>query len=258
MINIVDVSHHYGIRPVLRNVTLRINKGEVVALMGPNGMGKSTLMGVAAGLLSPLKGYVEIDGKRRRSTPEAEIAIRRQVVYMPAEPWVPSGKTGREWMLAVGRVYQVEEDRLMDHVERLLPLFDLAKQADSLITSYSTGQKKKIAICATLVSEAPVMLLDEPFSGGLDPSALLALKRILKHLASRDDVTILMATPVPELVSELADRVAILREGKILAYDTLPALAAQTGAKSLDEIYENIVNPEHLDSFTRYLEGERR
>ncbi len=226
--------------------------------MGPNGMGKSTLMSVAAGILAPLKGYVEIGGQRRRSTPEAELAIRRQVVYLPADIWIPSGKTGREWMLAVGKVYQIDDDRLMNHIDLLLELFDLVKQADSLIASYSTGQKKKIMLCCALVSDAPVMLLDEPFSGGLDPSALLALKRLLQHLASRDDVTILMATPVPELVTEIADKVAILREGRLIAYDTLPALAQRTGFTALDEIYQQLVNPENKDTFARYLEGQRQ
>jgi ABC-type multidrug transport system ATPase subunit len=256
MINVVDVTHHYGIRPVLRSVSLTINKGEVVALMGPNGMGKSTLMGVIAGILSPIKGHVEIDGKRRRSSPENELAIRQRVVYLPADSWVPPNKTGREWMLAVGRLYKVDDDRLMNHIDRLLDVFDLTKQADSLISGYSTGQKRKIALCCTLVTEAPIVLMDEPFSGGLDPSALLALKRILQHLASRDDVTILIATPVPELVAEIADKVAFLREGRIVAYDTLLALASQTGFAQLDEIYETLVNPSGKDAIGRYLEGQ--
>src|SRR5437867_372626 len=115
MIKISNVTHHYGIRPVLRNVTLDISKGEVVALMGPNGMGKSTLMGVVAGILAPIKGHVEIDHKIRRSSPENELAIRKLVAYLPAESWAPTGHTGREWMLAVGRLYGVDDDRLMEH-----------------------------------------------------------------------------------------------------------------------------------------------
>ena len=129
---------------------------------------------------------------------------------------------------------------------------------ETVIASYSTGQKRKIALCAALVTDAPVMLLDEPFSGGLDPSALLAIKRILQHLATRDDVTILLATPVPELVTEIADRIAILRQGQIAAYDTFQNLAAQTHCRTLEEIYEQLVNPEHKQAFERYLEGQPR
>jgi ABC-type nitrate/sulfonate/bicarbonate transport system ATPase subunit len=96
MIEVSHISHHYGVKPVLQDVTLSVGAGELVALMGPNGMGKSTLMAIMAGVLWPLKGYVEIDGKRRRSNEENELAIRQKVVYLTAEPWLPSLRTGRQ------------------------------------------------------------------------------------------------------------------------------------------------------------------
>src|SRR5438067_308194 len=136
MIEVVNVTQHYGIRPVLRGVNLKISRGEVVALMGPNGMGKTSLMGVLAGLLAPIDGYVEIDGKRRRRSAEEELSIRQRTVYLPAEPFLPISMTGREWILAVGRLYSVPDARLMDHVERLLAVFNLEKQGDSTISSY--------------------------------------------------------------------------------------------------------------------------
>ncbi len=89
MIQVTNVTHHYGVKPVLRDVSMHVNIGELVAIMGPNGMGKSTLVSVIAGILWPVKGYVEIDGLRRRSSEEAELAIRRKVVYLSADPWVP-------------------------------------------------------------------------------------------------------------------------------------------------------------------------
>ena len=109
MINVNHVTLHYGTRPVLRDVTLHVRKGELVALMGPNGMGKSSLMGVMAGVLWPVKGSVDINGKRRRESEDEELAIRREVLYLPAEPWLPRSTTGREWVLAVGRFYGVED-----------------------------------------------------------------------------------------------------------------------------------------------------
>jgi len=172
MIDVTDVTHHYGVKPVLRNVSLRVTRGEVVVLMGPNGMGKSTLVGVVAGVLWPVEGTVTIDGLRRRSDEETELAIRRKVAYLAAEPWIPLLRTGREWLLAVGRLYGVPDDRLMDHVERLLDEFNLKRQAESNISGYSTGQRKKIALCCALATESPVLLLDEPFAGGLDPSGI--------------------------------------------------------------------------------------
>lgn len=255
MIDINFVSHHYGVRPVLRGVTFRVRQGELAALMGPNGMGKTTLMAVLAGVMTPTKGHVAIDGQRRRESQEIELAIRRKVVYLPAEPFLPLGATGREWLLAVGRLYGVrDDDRLFDHCERLLELFDLTSNADSAIAAYSTGQKKKIALCGALIAEAPVMLLDEPFSGGLDPSGILALKRVLDHRARVEGATIVMATPVPELVEELADRVAVLRDGELIAYDTVAGLRGLAGVQgSLDDVYERLVNPKTHANIERYF-----
>jgi ABC-2 type transport system ATP-binding protein len=244
MIDVVNVTHHYRLKPVLRHVNLRVNSGEIVAIMGPNGTGKTTLMQVMAGLIAPITGHVEVNGLRRRRTAEEELQIRRQTVWLPAEPWLPVGMTGRQWLLAVGRVYQVPDERLMEHVPRLMSLFNLEDPIDQSITSYSTGQKKKLALAAALVTDAPVMLLDEPFAGGLDPSGIIALKRVFQHHRTQRDATIVMATPVPELVEEVADRIAMLREGRIVAFDTLANLRRQAGTEGrLDEVYERIASP---------------
>jgi ABC-2 type transport system ATP-binding protein len=257
MIEVVDVSHHYGVRPVLQHVSLSVGRGEIVALMGPNGMGKTTLLAVVAGALWPLSGYVQIDGKRRRGSPEEELAIRRQVVYLPAEPWLPRSHTAREWLLAVGRLYSIHDDRLMEHIPRLLELFDLTAQMDQAISSCSTGQRKKLALAGALATEAPVMLLDEPFAGGMDPSGILALKRLFLHHRELRDRTILMATPVPELVEELAQRVAILRDGMVLACDTIDGLRRLAGCDgALDEVYERLVSPRTAARIERYFEGK--
>jgi ABC-type multidrug transport system ATPase subunit len=256
MINVVGVTQHYGIRPILREIHLKIERGEVVALMGPNGMGKSTLLSVMAGVLSPQRGYVEIDGKRRRGSPEEELAIRKQVVYLPDQAWLPQMMTGRDYLLAVGRLYGVEDLRLMDHIERVLKLFSLDQNGDSAIKSYSTGQKKKISLCAALVTETPIMLLDEPFSGGLDPAGIYALKCVLQQLRERDDVTIVMATPVPEIVDELADRIAIIRNGTIAAFDSPAGLRQMTNCQgSLQAVLERLIAPETLEAVEQYIAG---
>jgi ABC-2 type transport system ATP-binding protein len=258
MINVNHVTLHYGTRPVLRDVTLHVRKGELVALMGPNGMGKSSLMGVMAGVLWPVKGSVDINGKRRRESEQEELAVRKEVLYLPAEPYLPRLSTARQWVLAVGRVYGIDDDRVMEHTERLLELFDLTKQADSTIASCSSGQKKKVALSGALVAETPVMLLDEPFSGGLDPSGILALKRVLRHRVDREGATVVMATPVPELVEELADRIAVLREGRLVAYDDVNGLHRLAGCDGkLDEVYERLANPQAVATIQKYFEGGR-
>jgi ABC-type multidrug transport system ATPase subunit len=106
------------------------------------------------------------------------------------------------------------------------------------------------------VTEAPILILDEPFSGGLDSSALLALSQILKRLADRKDVTVVMAVPVPELVESLAHKIAIIARGKILAYDTADGLRKTAGCTGdLAKVLEALIHPEVFKNIDSYLEG---
>ncbi|MEM0914113.1 MAG: ABC transporter ATP-binding protein [Planctomycetota bacterium] len=259
MIELVDIVHHYGVRPTLKGVNLRVETGELVCVMGPNGMGKSTLLAVAGGILAPISGEVRVDGLARRSTIDNEKAIRRKVLYLPDDPWLPTALTGREYVLSVGRVYGVDDGRLMDNAERLLELFNLDDKADHAIGGYSTGQKKKVGLCAALASEAETLILDEPFSGGLDSAALHALMTVLKALAERADRTVLMAAPVPELIEGLAHRVAVIQRGEIVAFDTVDGLRRVTGASGgLAEVLDALLNPEGKERLARFLEGWTR
>jgi ABC-2 type transport system ATP-binding protein len=259
MIVLTDVTQHYGIRPILRRISLRIMPGELVVVLGPNGMGKSTLLGVMGGVLTPQHGTVEIDKLRRRGSVAEELEIRRRAVYLPDKPWLPGNRTAREFLHGVGRLYDIPDDRLMDHAQRLLELFELSEQADNPIRSYSSGQQKKVAICSALVTEAPVLLLDEPFSGGLDPSGLLALKRVLQRLVARRQITVVLTSPVPEIVEEIADRVIILHDGEILAFDTLEGLRRLTDCRgSLGQVLERLFYPETIRNLESYLEDYSR
>jgi ABC-type multidrug transport system ATPase subunit len=259
MIQLVDVTQHYGVRPVLQGLNLRIEQGEIVVVLGPNGMGKTTLLGVMGGVLTPQKGYVEINGLRRRRSVEEELAIRKITVYLPDNPWLPAQRTGREFLMSVGQLYDVSDDRLMDHVNRLLKLFELTEQGDQPIRSYSHGQQKKIALCSALVTDAPVLLLDEPFSGGLDPSGILALKQVLQWLVKQVGFTVVLTSPVPELVEKIADRVVILHAGKVLAFDTLEGLRRMTECRGpLAEVLERLIHPETLRRLEQYFEGASR
>ena len=255
MIELSDVIQHYGVRPILRGISFRVERGELVVVLGPNGMGKSTLLGVMGGALAPQRGTVRIDGLLRRGSVEEELEIRRRAVYLPDRPWLPGNRTGREFLLGVGRLYDIPDDRLFDHVPRLLELFELAGQGDTPIRGYSAGQQKKVALCSALVAETPVLILDEPFSGGLDPSGLLALKRVLRHLVDRRGGTIVLSSPVPELIAEIADRLLILKEGAILAYDTLDGLQRMTGTRgNLGKVLEHLIFPETTRNLAQYFE----
>ncbi|MAT72074.1 MAG: ABC transporter [Planctomycetaceae bacterium] len=257
MIRVENLTQHYSVRPVLVDVSLEVATGELVTVLGPNGMGKSTLLAALAGVLAPQEGYVEIAGVRRRSSAEGELAIRRQVAYLPDKPWLPSGWTGRDFLLAIARLYDIPASRAMDHSGRLLRLFHLEREGDWLMSDYSAGQQKKIALAGALITEAPYLLLDEPFSGGLDPAGILALKRVLRRLADDQRVTVVMTTPVPELVEELASRVAIIRDGRLAAYDTVENIRRAGGGATLEEALQHLLDPQALANIDSYFaEGQ--
>lgn len=256
MIRVVGLTQHYGIRPVLSDITLEIPTGTLVSILGPNGMGKSTLLGVIAGVLTPQEGFVEIDGARRKQSAEAELEIRRKVIYLPDKPWLPGNRTGREFLLATASAYSIPPVRQFDHVDRLLQLFELEARGDSPIRSYSAGQQKKIALCSALITEAPVLLLDEPFSGGLDPSGILALRSVLRRLTRELGATVVMTTPVPELAEDLADQFVVIRDGVIPVAGTLEDLqsyAECTG--TLADVLERLISPRTLSNLDHYFAG---
>ncbi|MCA9081256.1 MAG: ABC transporter ATP-binding protein [Planctomycetaceae bacterium] len=256
MIVVHNVTQHYGIKPVLKNIQLEFPPGSRTAIIGPNGMGKTTLLSVIAGVLNPQFGHVEIDGLRRRSSVENELEIRRRTVFLPDRCWLPKMRTGREFILSIGKLYDVDPERLLDHADRLLSLFELSSLAEAPIRTYSSGQQKKISLCSALITDAPILLLDEPFSGGLDPAGILAMKCLLQRMADREDRIIVFTAPVPELVEETADRLVVLKQGQVAAAGTLHDLKRQAGGNSLDQLLEKIVFPETLAQIESYFSGE--
>ena len=113
MITASNLLHHYSYRPVLEDISFEIPAGELVAVMGPNGTGKSTILGLVAGTLFPLDGTIEIDGVRRRSSERAELEIRKKMAYLPDHPWLPSDATGHEFLASTAELYSIDPRRII-------------------------------------------------------------------------------------------------------------------------------------------------
>ena len=253
MIRVVDIFHQYSGKPVLQGISIDVKVGEILALLGPNGMGKSTLLAVMAGVLDPMDGYVEVNGLRRRTDVDTELKIRGHCAYLPAEPWIPAGLSIREWLWTVGELWSVPKRRRLEHIGQLVRLLDLPDDGDRMVHRLSTGQKSKTAIAGTLMTDAPYLLLDEPFGGGLDPAGMLALARVLVFLAHERGRTIVIATPVPDVVEDIADRVAIVRDGVIGAVGAVSELRDFSEATSTAAMYGRLVRPDVEDQIQTYL-----
>ncbi len=148
----VGLTLHYGLKPIFRDFELEVRNEQVTAVMAANGVGKSTLLAAAAGMVPPWRGFVEVAGHRRRDTEASELAARQASVYLAADPWLPEVLTAREWVVTCGRIWSVDDRRLLDHAGRLLDLFDLG-EGDTPIKDLSTGQKQKVALAGALDSD---------------------------------------------------------------------------------------------------------
>ena len=242
MITFADCWFRYTDRQILAGINLSVAAGECVAVMGQNGCGKSTLLQAAAGLIPLQQGRIVMHGLERRSNVATEHQLRRSSCYLPANTWLPGGLSGREYLAGVGELYERTAQDISRCSAALLTAFHL--EANQVTDALSTGQQKKLALCGALISDADCYILDEPFAGGLDPAGILTLQHVMQELAARSDVTILFATPVPQIVGQLAHRVAVLHEGVILACDTVPALCARYSATDLAEVMSHITPPD--------------
>lgn len=205
----------HAARFVLRDVSFRVRPGEIAVIVGVNGVGKSTLLSTLAGATTAARGEARVHGHPRRKTVESEKAARQVAAYLPDDPWLPGSTQLREYLGAAAGLFGVPLAQAIDRIDALLVLFALTTCESQSLGSLSTGQRKKAGLCAALISDRPVLLLDEPFSGGLDPAGIAALRRVLRHRANQLGQTIVLTTPVAEVVAELADRLLILCDGQL-------------------------------------------
>jgi ABC-2 type transport system ATP-binding protein len=235
--------HFSGVR-VVKDVDLSIKAGEIVGCLGPNGSGKTTTARMLAGLLEPSSGHVEFNG---RDIGDDLIAFRRELGYIPEEPYLYPFLSGSEYLFLVGRLREIPELLLIKKIDSFLQVFGLTHAADQAIASYSKGMRQKIVISAALMHDPSVILFDEPETG-LDVTTTMMLRHLVRTLASRGKA-ILYSSHILEVVERVCDRVIVLHQGTVLADDSIARLRTLMSRQTLEGVFAQLVmrdDPEQL------------
>jgi ABC-2 type transport system ATP-binding protein len=239
--------HFSGVR-VVKDVSFTIRPGEIVGYLGPNGSGKTTTARMLAGLLEPSSGFVEFGGK---DICDDLVAFRRELGYIPEEPYLYPFLSGTEYLLLIGRLREMPERLLLAKIERFLELFGLTSAADQAIASYSKGMRQKIVISAALLHDPSVVLFDEPETG-LDVTTTLMLRHLVRMLAARGKA-ILYSSHILEVVERVCDRVIVLHKGAVVADDSIERLRTLLSRTSLEGVFSQLVIREDPEQLARNL-----
>jgi ABC-2 type transport system ATP-binding protein len=200
-----------GLR-ALDGVDLEVPEGALFGFLGPNGAGKSTMVRILTGLLEPTEGQALVLGIDVSSR---SLDVRRNAGVIPDFPHLFERLSGREYLSFLGRIHNLAPEVVDRRTNELLIFTDLSDAADRLITDYSHGMKKKIALCGALLHGPRVLFLDEPFEG-IDPGASIDIRNLLLDLTQKG-VTIFLTSHVLEIVERLCTHVAVLIAGKVAA-----------------------------------------
>ncbi len=230
-----DLRKRYGEVQALDGVSFGVREGEVFALLGPNGAGKSTTVRVLVTLTTPDSGSASVAGHDVHRDPEA---VRRTIGYVAQEAGVDRYSTGRETLTLQGRVQGMGGRALKARVDELLELVGIADAADRVVAGYSGGMRRRLDIALGLVHRPRVLFLDEPTTG-LDPEARVAMWHEVERLAHLESLTILLTTHYLEEADQLADRLAIVSRGRIVAAGTPAELKAKLRGDAVHVELEN-------------------
>lgn len=245
MIQLINLTRRFGSFVAVSEVNLVVERGSIFAFLGTNGAGKTTTIRMMTGVLQPTSGTALIGGYDIKKQPlEAKFLMG----VIPDRPYVYGKLSGREFLYFMADLYRVPHKSAEQRIEELLHLYGMLDWQYDLIDSYSHGMKQRLLMCAAQIHNPPVLVLDEPMVG-LDPIGARLLKDTLRKKA-QDGMTIFMSTHSLSVAEEIADKLAIINEGKILALgtrDDIYALAKSNSgdhASDLEKAFLQIIGEE--------------
>ena len=237
MIEVNNISKRFGEVVALDKVSLRINDGEIVGLLGLNGAGKSTLMRLMYGLLAPCEGSILVDGVNVARQPDA---ARRQLGVLPDNAGLYKRLTARENIEYFARLQGVPEAAIAPACDSLIELLGMESIASRYAEGFSLGERMKTALARAIVHDPAHILLDEP-TNGLDVITTRAVRRLL-HAQKAAGKSVLFSSHLMYEVENLCDRVIVIAGGQIVADGSVAEVVAKSGRPSLEEAFVQLSN----------------
>ena len=244
-----NLTRRFGDLVAVQDVNLNVASGQFFGFLGPNGAGKSTTIKMLTGLLAPTSGKIQILGL---DFAEHTVEVKRQIGVVPEGLALFGRLTGAEYLTFVGRMYGLDREITAKRATELLEFMQLVDQPKKLVTDYSHGMQKKLALAAAVIHGPKILFLDEPFEG-VDAIAAGTLKAMLQRMIARG-ATIFLTSHVLEIVERLCSHVAIIDRGQLVAQGSLEDLRTgvtaqatgvvdpQSGGKlTLEEIFLRVV-----------------
>lgn len=230
MLDIRHYSKSYGGgKKAADDVTLSVMCGDIYGFIGHNGAGKSTTIRAVVGVLDFTEGEILIDGHSVKSEP---MECKKVTAYIPDNPDLYENLTGIQYLNFVADVFDLGSGEREERIRKFADLFEITDALGDMISSYSHGMKQKVAIISALIHRPKLLVLDEPFVG-LDPKASFTLKEIM-HEMCQEGTAIFFSTHVLEVAEKLCNKVAIIKQGRIIASGTMEEL---TKGHSLEETF---------------------
>jgi ABC-2 type transport system ATP-binding protein len=217
IIELEDVEKSYGSHQVLEGVNIEVEEGEIYGILGPNGVGKTTLFQTVMGLLKPDAGTIKIKGSEKKGK-----KVRRELGYLPSDISFYGDMTARENLRFFSRLAEKEPD-----IDSLLEQVDLLDSGDRKVGDFSTGMKKRLGIAQSLIKDPEIIIYDEPTTG-LDPEGKRNFRRHVEKINREKNKTVIISSHVTAEISPLCDRFGVLYDGEIVASGTREELNQET------------------------------
>ena len=212
-----------------QDVNIDVMPGDIYAFIGPNGSGKTTTIKSVVGALNFEEGEILIDGMSVKANP---IECKKVLGYIPDQPDIYPTLTGMQYLNFVCSIYKIKEPRKSELIKRYAEMLEIDKDLGLAISAYSHGMRQKLALVSVLIREPKLIVLDEPFVG-LDPKASFTLKQLMKDFTANGGA-IFYSTHVLDVAEKLCNKVAIIKDSKIIANDTMEKVKKD---KSLEQVF---------------------